>query len=89
MWSPETHSDTERFESLNQETVLGDFIALSKADRAVRFYDATLAVLGLKRCDTSGEANWEGWAGWGTYEEHGAREIALWVCTPICGDLTT
>jgi hypothetical protein len=29
MWSPETHSDTERFESLNQETVLGDFIALS------------------------------------------------------------
>jgi len=29
MWSPETHSDTERFESLNQETVLGDFIAVS------------------------------------------------------------
>lgn len=54
-------------------------------DRSVRFYDATLAVLGLKRCDTSGEANWEGWAGWGTYEEHGARELALWVCTPFDG----
>jgi catechol 2,3-dioxygenase-like lactoylglutathione lyase family enzyme len=53
--------------------------------RAARFYDATLGALGLERCDTSGDPNWEGWLGWGTYEDHGARELALWVCTPFDG----
>ena len=23
---------------------------------------------------------WVGWAGWGVYEDKGARELALWVC---------
>jgi catechol 2,3-dioxygenase-like lactoylglutathione lyase family enzyme len=53
--------------------------------RATRFYDAALAVLGLARCDVSGESSWEGTAGWGTYENHGARELALWLCKPFNG----
>ena len=64
-----------------------NYVSLGTNDlgRAVRFYDATLAPLGLRRCDTSGEPNWQGWAGWGTYENRGARELALWVCAPFDG----
>jgi catechol 2,3-dioxygenase-like lactoylglutathione lyase family enzyme len=54
-------------------------------ERAARFYDATLGALGLARCDTSGEAGWDGWLGWGTYHDHGAHEVALWLCTPFDG----
>jgi catechol 2,3-dioxygenase-like lactoylglutathione lyase family enzyme len=57
--------------------------------RAITFYDATLATLGLHRCDTSDEANWEGWAGWGTYTNQGATELALWVGTPFNGKAAT
>lgn len=53
--------------------------------RAIAFYDATLATLGLYRCDTSAESAWEGWAGWGTYKNQGAEELALWVGTPFDG----
>ena len=53
--------------------------------RATAFYDATLAALGLARCDVSGESNWNGWVGWGTYEDHGRKEIALWLCPPFDG----
>jgi len=53
--------------------------------RAVGFYDATLAALGLGRCDTSADGDWEGWAGWGTYRNGGAQEIALWICKPFDG----
>ena len=42
-------------------------------ERATRFYDAVLEPLGLKRCDTSGEPNWDGWVGWGHYEQGGAQ----------------
>lgn len=51
--------------------------------RAARFYDATMATLGLSRCDVTGEPGWEGWLGWGIYEGHGARELALWICEPF------
>ena len=54
-------------------------------ERAMRFYDAVLAPLGLARCDTSGEVGWDGWAGWGTYKSRGAEEIALWLCKPYDG----
>ena len=54
-------------------------------ERATRFYDAALAPLGILRCDTSGDGNWDGWAGWGTYQSGGAHEIALWLCTPYDG----
>ena len=53
--------------------------------RAIAFYDATLAPLGLQRCTTPGEENWTDWAGWGTYEAEGAQELALWVCKPFDG----
>ncbi len=56
---------------------------------ALRFYDAALAPLELFRCDTSGEPNWDGWAGWGTYKNGGAHEIALWLCKPFDGNAAT
>lgn len=58
-------------------------------ERAARFYDATMAALGFTRCDVSGEPNWDGWIGWGTYEQHGATELALWVCRPFDGEPAT
>lgn len=54
-------------------------------ERAAAFYDPVLATLGLRRCDTAGEAGWDGWVGWGTYEDEGQREIALWLCRPFNG----
>lgn len=53
--------------------------------RAAAFYDAALGALDLARCDVSGEADWDGWLGWGTYRDHGAVELALWLCTPFDG----
>jgi len=51
--------------------------------RAIAFYDATLAALGLKRCITD-DPGWDRIAaGWGTYEDRGARQLALWVCKPF------
>jgi len=52
--------------------------------RAAAFYDAVLAPLGLARCATPGEDD-EGWIGWGTYEDAGAVEVALWLCAPYDG----
>ncbi len=67
------------------------YVCLGTRDlrRAITFYDATLAPLGLARCATPGEHAWEGWAGWGTYERQGAVEIALWVGTPFDGSPAT
>ncbi|MBN9204179.1 VOC family protein [Methylibium petroleiphilum] len=63
------------------------YVCLGSADlpRATRFYDATMATLGLQRCDTRDEPDWDGWIGWGTYQDHGAKEIALWLCEPYDG----
>jgi catechol 2,3-dioxygenase-like lactoylglutathione lyase family enzyme len=63
------------------------YVCLGSNDlpRAAVFYDAVLATLGWQRCDVAGEAEWDGWIGWGTYEEHGRVEIALWVCRPFDG----
>jgi len=53
--------------------------------RAAAFYDATLATLELSRCAT-GDSDWDKTSiGWGTYENDGAREIALWVTAPFDG----
>jgi catechol 2,3-dioxygenase-like lactoylglutathione lyase family enzyme len=67
------------------------YICLGATDlqRSARFYDATLVALGLARCDTSGEPDWDEWIGWGTYENGGAKEIALWICKPINGQPAT
>ncbi len=60
-------------------------------ERSAVFYDATLAVLGYRRCDTSAESDtsWNGWLGWGLYAEEGAVQDALWVCTPFNGASAT
>jgi len=60
-------------------------LGTSDLERAARFYDAALGALGLERCDTSDEPEWDGWIGWGRYEDHGAREVALWLCAPFDG----
>ena len=67
------------------------YICLGTADleRATRFYDATLGALGYRRCDTSGETCWEGWAGWGTYQDQGRIQEALWICAPFNGQPPT
>ncbi len=57
--------------------------------RAAQFYDATLGALDLKRCDASSEPNWDGWVGWGIYEGHGTKEVALWLCEPFDGNPAT
>ena len=56
-------------------------------ERSAKFYDAALGVLGYARCDTSAEreSSWDGWIGWGRYEQAGAVQDALWVCKPFDG----
>lgn len=54
-------------------------------ERALPFYDAVMAALGQVRCDVSDEGGWIGWAGWGSYLDHGATELALWLCKPYDG----
>jgi catechol 2,3-dioxygenase-like lactoylglutathione lyase family enzyme len=56
-------------------------------ERSAKFYDATLGVLGYRRCDTGAESetSWNGWLGWGLYEQAGAVQDALWVCKPYDG----
>lgn len=63
------------------------YVTLGTTDlgRAAGFYDAVLGALGLARCDTSAEQDWDGWIGWGTYEDDGRHEVALWVCQPFDG----
>lgn len=62
------------------------YICLGSNDlqRAARFYDASLAALGLRRCVTEWDEP-ESTLGWGTYENEGASELALWVCKPFDG----
>jgi catechol 2,3-dioxygenase-like lactoylglutathione lyase family enzyme len=51
--------------------------------RAIAFYDATLAALGMQRCIT-GDPDWDRIsAGWGTYEDEGARELGVWIGKPF------
>jgi catechol 2,3-dioxygenase-like lactoylglutathione lyase family enzyme len=59
------------------------YLGTNHLERATRFYDATLASLGLQRCVTH-DPDWDRIsAGWGTYEDGGVRELALWVGTPF------
>jgi catechol 2,3-dioxygenase-like lactoylglutathione lyase family enzyme len=59
------------------------YLGTNDLERATRFYDATLAPLGLQRCVT-GDPDWDAIsAGWGTYEDGVARELALWVGKPF------
>jgi catechol 2,3-dioxygenase-like lactoylglutathione lyase family enzyme len=59
------------------------YLGTNDLERATRFYDATLAALGMQRCVT-GDPAWDRTsAGWGTYENGGMRELALWVGRPF------
>ena len=59
------------------------YLGTNDLERATRFYDATLAALAMQRCVT-GDPDWDRIsAGWGTYEDGGARELALWVGKPF------
>ena len=58
------------------------YVGTNDLERATRFYDATLTPLGMQRCVT-GDPMWDRLsAGWGVYEEDGARELAFWVGKP-------
>ncbi|MBF78133.1 MAG: lactoylglutathione lyase [Pseudomonadales bacterium] len=63
------------------------YITLGTNDlpRATVFYDAVMAALGISRVQTPGEDDWHGWAGWGYYQDKGAKELALWLCEPFDG----
>ncbi len=61
------------------------YVCLGSSDlaRSIAFYDPVMAALGQQRCDTTGEPDWQEWAGWGLYGEQGAVQVALWVCRPF------
>ena len=59
------------------------YLGTNDLDRAIIFYDATMEVLGHRRCIT-GDAEWDRIsAGWGTYKNGGIEELALWVGKPF------
>lgn len=59
------------------------YFGTNDLDKAIAFYSATLALLGMQRCVT-GDAEWDRVsAGWGTYDDGGARELAFWIGTPF------
>ena len=59
------------------------YLGTNDLERAIRFYDATLAPLGIRRCITN-DPEWDrNSAGWGTYEDGGLRELAVWVGKPF------
>jgi catechol 2,3-dioxygenase-like lactoylglutathione lyase family enzyme len=51
--------------------------------RAISFYNAALAPLGMQRCVTN-DPEWDrSSAGWGTYEKGGLEELAFWIGLPF------
>jgi catechol 2,3-dioxygenase-like lactoylglutathione lyase family enzyme len=59
------------------------YFGTNNLERATRFYDATLAPLGMPRIVT-GDPEWDKKsAGWGIYENNGARELGFWIGTPF------
>jgi catechol 2,3-dioxygenase-like lactoylglutathione lyase family enzyme len=65
------------------------YFGTNDLERAVRFYGALLAPLGMPRCIT-GDAQWDRVAaGWGIYEDAGARELGFWIGKPFDGQPAT
>ena len=59
------------------------YFGTNDLERAVRFYQAVLSPLGMPRCIT-GDPEWDRIsAGWGLYEDGGARELAFWIGKPF------
>ena len=59
------------------------YFGTNNLEKAIAFYEAALTPLGMQRCVT----NDPGWdhiaAGWGIYEDGGARELGFWVGKPF------
>src|SRR5258708_20742903 len=59
------------------------YFGTNDLERAIRFYDATLAPLGMPRCITGDPERDRVAAGWGIYENGGARELGFWIGNPF------
>jgi catechol 2,3-dioxygenase-like lactoylglutathione lyase family enzyme len=61
------------------------YFGTNDLDRAIAFYDASLAPLNMPRCVT-GDPEWDRIAaGWGIYENGGTRELGFWIGKPFDG----
>jgi catechol 2,3-dioxygenase-like lactoylglutathione lyase family enzyme len=61
------------------------YFGTNSIEKAVTFYNAALAPLGMTRCVTD-DPEWDRIAaGWGVYEDGGARELGFWVGRPFDG----
>jgi catechol 2,3-dioxygenase-like lactoylglutathione lyase family enzyme len=61
------------------------YFGTNNLEKAIAFYNATLTPLGMERCIT-GYQEWDRVAaGWGIYEDGGARELAFWIGIPFDG----
>jgi len=59
------------------------YFGTNNLEAAVAFYTAALAPLGMERCVTN-DPQWDRVAaGWGLYENGGARELGFWIGTPF------
>jgi catechol 2,3-dioxygenase-like lactoylglutathione lyase family enzyme len=59
------------------------YFGTNNLGKAIAFYSATLAPLGMQRCVT-GDAEWDRVAaGWGIYEDGGTRELGFWIGKPF------
>ena len=59
------------------------YFGTNNLERAIGFYNAALAPLAMERCVTR-DPDWDRIAaGWGTYEDGGARELAFWIGKPF------
>ena len=59
------------------------YFGTNDLEKATRFFDATLTPLGVRRCITN-DPEWDRTsAGWGIYEDGGARELAFWIGKPF------
>ena len=65
------------------------YFGTNNLKKAIEFYGAILSAIGLERCVT-GDPEWDKVsAGWGTYEDDGARELAFWIGEPFNHQLAT
>jgi len=61
------------------------YVGTNDLERAMRFYAAVFAPLGMQRCIT-GDPEWDRIArGWGIYERDGLEELGFWVGIPFNG----
>ena len=59
------------------------YFGTNNLEKAVVFYNAALAPLGMERCVTD-DPGWDRIAaGWGIYEDDGVRELAFWIGYPF------